>query len=227
MLFALKGKNYYLAPIYPMLLAAGAVAIEAGLAHAPARFRGRWPQVGIVTLILAAGALTAPLVLPLLPPEKYVAYQAWLGVGPPRTQVNHRGPLPQLFGDQFGWEELTLEVARIYAGLSPEERARAAIFANNYGEAGAIDLFGPRYGLPAAISAHQTYFLWGPPGFRGDVLIVLQDSRQGLERVCASVEQAGEHQHPWGMEEENRPIFVCRGLRTPLVELWPRLKNWN
>jgi hypothetical protein len=227
MLFALKAKNYYLAPIYPMLLAAGAVAIEAGLARGPSGLRGRGPKLGIVALILAAGMLTAPLVLPLLPPEKYVAYQAWLGVGPPRTEVAHRGPLPQLFGDQFGWEELTVEVARIYAALSPEERARAAVFANNYGEAGAIDLFGPRYGLPAAISAHQTYFFWGPRGFRGDVVIVLQDNRESLERICVSVEQAGEHYHPWGMEEENGPIFVCRGLRTPLVELWPRLKNWN
>jgi hypothetical protein len=226
LLFALRGKNYYLAPIYPMLLAAGAVAIEAGLARR-ARSGGRWPRVAIVTLLLAGGAVTAPLVLPLLAPEQYVAYQAWLGVGPPKTEVSHSGPLPQLFGDQFGWEELTVEVARIYAALSPEERARAAVFANNYGEAGAIDLFGPRYGLPAAISAHQTYFFWGPRGFRGDVVIVLQDNRQSLERLCASVEQAGEHYDPWGMEEENGPIFVCRGLRTPLDELWPRLKNWN
>jgi hypothetical protein len=226
LLFALKGKNYYLAPIYPMLLAAGAVAIEAGLARR-ARFGGRWARVAVVTLIVAAGAVTAPLVLPLLAPEQYVAYQAWLGVGPPPTEVRHRGPLPQLFGDQFGWEELTVEVARIYAALSPEERARAAVFANNYGEAGAIDLFGPHYGLPAAISAHQTYFFWGPRGFRGDLLIVLQDNRQSLERLCASVEQAGEHYHPWGMDEENGPIFVCRGLRTPLDELWPHLKNWN
>jgi hypothetical protein len=227
MLFALKGKNYYLAPIYPMLLAAGAVAIEDGLARGPRWLRGLWPKVRIVAVILVAGAVTAPLVLPLLPPEKYVAYQTWLGVRPPRTEVHHDGPLPQLFGDQFGWEELTVEVASIYAALSPEERARAGVFANNYGEAGAIDLFGPRYGLPAAISAHQTYFFWGPRGFQGDVLIVLQDNRQSLERLCASVEQAGEHYHPWGMEEENGPIFVCRGLRTPLVELWPRLKNWN
>ncbi len=227
MLLALKGKNYYLAPIYPMLLAAGAVAIEARLARGPARGSGLWPKVGIVTLILAAGVVVAPLVLPLLPPEQYMAYQARLGIGPPPTEVHHRGRLPQLFGDQFGWEELTVEVARIYAALSAEERARTAVFANNYGEAGAIDLFGPRYGLPAALSAHQTYFFWGPRGFRGDVLIVLQGHRQSLEGLCASVEQAAEHYHPWGMEEENGPIFVCRGLGTPLPELWPRLKNWN
>ena len=156
-----------------------------------------------------------------------MAYEKALGFGPPKTEVNHRGPLPQLFGDQFGWEELVAEVARIYRSLTPEDRARTAIFANNYGEAGAVDLFGPKLGLPPAISAHQSYFLWGPRGFRGDVVIVLQDDRESLERICASVEQAGTHFHPWGMAEENNPIFVCRGLKTTLVELWPKLKKWN
>ncbi|HYN43174.1 MAG TPA: hypothetical protein VE129_15465, partial [Thermoanaerobaculia bacterium] len=114
-----------------------------------------------------------------------------------------------------------------WKGLTPEERSRGAIFANNYGEAGAINLFGPALGLPRALSAHQNHFLWGPPAFTGDVLVVLQDDRESLERLCTSVEEAGRHQHPWGMGEENGPIWVCRGLRTPLPELWPRLKKWN
>ena len=119
------------------------------------------------------------------------------------------------------------EVARIYRSLPPEERARTGIFASNYGEAGAINLLGPAHGLPRAISAHQTYYFWGPRGFDGDTLIWLQTDRESLEKVCRSVEQAGEHFHPWGMAEENRPIFLCRGLRVPLPELWPRLKHWN
>jgi hypothetical protein len=227
LLFALKAKNYYLAPIYPMLLAGGAVALEAGLGRWP-RTRGRlWPQAAVVAVMTIAGAVTAPLVLPLLPPERFVAYERALGFGPPKTEVAHRGPLPQIFGDQFGWPELVTEVARIYDALPPEERAKAVIFANNYGEAGAINLFGPKHGLPPAVSAHQTHFLWGPRGQTGEVAIVLQDDRESLERVCTSVEQAGEHFHAWGMAEENSPIFVCRGLDPPLPELWPRLKKWN
>jgi hypothetical protein len=135
--------------------------------------------------------------------------------------------LPQMFGDQFGWPELAAEVARIYQALPPEDRARAAIFTGNYGEAGAVNLFGPRYGLPTAISGHQTYFLWGPRGATGEVIIVLQGTRERLEQRCASVEEAGRHFHAWGMAEENRPIYVCRGLKTPLPGLWPRLKHWN
>lgn len=137
------------------------------------------------------------------------------------------GPLPQIFGDQFGWPELVGEVARIHAALPAEERAVATIFANNYGEAGALNQFGPALGLPTAISGRQTHFLWWPRGSRSDVIIVLQGDREELESLCASVEQAGKHSHPWGMAEENGPIYVCRGLHPPLEELWPRLKHWN
>ncbi|HEU4402079.1 MAG TPA: glycosyltransferase family 39 protein, partial [Candidatus Polarisedimenticolia bacterium] len=176
-LFAMKGKNYYLAPIYPMLFAAGATGLEEGLARWRATAGRAWPKAAIVGLVLVTGGATAPLALPILSPAMYVACEAALGFGPPRTETHHRGPLPQLFGDQFGWEELVAEVARIYDSLPAEERARTAIFANNYGEAGAVNLFGPRLGLPPAICAHQTHFFWGPPDFRGDIVIVLQGDR--------------------------------------------------
>jgi hypothetical protein len=227
LMFALEGKNYYLAPIYPMLLAAGGVGLEAAFQRSRFTRDQGWPKAAVLVLIVVAGAITAPLALPILPPARYVSYEHALGVAPPRTEVGHRGPLPQHFGDQFGWPELVAEVARIYHALPPADRARAGIFANNYGEAGAVNLFGPQYGLPPAVSAHQTHFLWGPRGITGEVLIVLQDDRETLERICASVEDAGVHFHPWGMAEENNPIFICRGLTPPLPEMWPRLKKWN
>jgi hypothetical protein len=186
-----------------------------------------WPRGAIVALVLAAGAATAPLSLPILSPERYIAYEKALGSAPPKTEVAHRGPLPQLFGDQFGWEELVAEVARIYDSLPEEERARTAIYANNYGEAGAINLFGPRLGLPPAISGHQTHFFWGPRGYTGEIVIVLQGDRDELQEQFESVETAGEHHHPWGMEEENNEIYLCRGLKTPLAVLWPSVKHWN
>jgi hypothetical protein len=227
MLFALKAKNYYLAPFYPMLFAAGAVAVSEALGRSHWTTARTWPKAAILAIVLAGGAALAPVVLPILPPERYGDYTAAIGITPPKTEVAQHGALPQHLGDQFGWPEMVAEVARIYRALPPEERAKAAIFANNYGEAGALHMFGPAYGLPNAISAHQNHFYWGPQGATGEVLIVLQDDRASLEAQCASVEQAGEHHHPWGMEEENGPIFVCRGLKTPLPELWPRLKHWN
>jgi len=223
----LKAKNYYLAPIYPMLFASGSVAVEDWLSRIAWSRHRLWPKASIVMFVAVAGATMVPALLPILPPERLVAYQRLLGIAPPRTEVNHSGPLDQRLGDQFGWEELVEEVAMIYDSLPPEERARTGIFASNYGEAGAINMFGPANGLPEAICAHQTYYFWGPRGFDGDNLIWLQWDRESLESICRSVEQVGEHFHPWGMAEENRPIFICRGLLTPLPEIWPKLKHWN
>jgi hypothetical protein len=227
-MMALHGKDYYLAPAYPMLLAAGAVAVEGWLGGtAPSRRGLRWARAAIVAAVTIAGAAFAPIALPLLSPAEMVAYQQRLGIAPEKTEVAHIGPLPQLWGDQFGWPELVADVATVYRSLPAEERARTAIFASNYGEAGALNLFGPAAGLPPPLCAHQTHFFWGSHGFTGDTFIWLQWPRRALERMFTSVEEARFHSHPWGMAEENRPIYVCRGLRIPMKELWPRLKHWN
>ncbi len=226
-MIVLKAKNYYLSPIYPVLFAAGAVAIEEWLAHCAPGVRKAWPRAAVLSYAAVAGLAMVPAVMPILPPGNLVGYQRALGLAPPKTEVDHSGPLPQFLGDQFGWPELVAEVSRIYHALPPDERARTAIFANNYGEAGAINLLGPAHGLPAAISAHQTHYFWGPGDTEADTFIVLQDEREDLEEVFESVEEAGRHFHPWGMAEENRPIHLCRGLRMPLREMWPRLKHWN
>lgn len=223
----LGGKSYYLFPAYPMLFAAGAVAVAQWLERRSVTAGRLWPRTVIATAFVALGAATAPLALPLLSPEGFLAWEKAIGVERHSTEVAHEGPLPQIFGDQFGWEELVAEVARIYQALPTEERATATIFASNYGEAGALNLFGPAYGLPKPICAHQNHFFWGPRDARGDVVIWLQWGRRHLEPMFASVEQAGQHSHPWGMAEENRPIFVCRGLKGTFAGLWPDLKHWN
>ena len=223
----LHGKDYYLAPAYPMLLAGGAVSIELWLDRWRLTSGKKWPRVAVVAVIAAAGMILAPLALPLLPPDKYVAYEHTLRVAPAKTEVNHQGPLPQIWGDQFGWPELVSQVAQIYNSLPPQERSQAAILTGNYGEAGAVDLFGPQYGLPTAISGHQTHYFWGPMAYNGEVIIFLQYSRHFMQDHCTSFAEAATHYHPWGMQEENRPIYVCRGLKPPLPEMWPQLKHWN
>ncbi len=227
MFMAMKAKDYYLAPAYPPLIAAGGVAVAAWLERSRLT-RGRtWPKAVVVAWVVATGAVIAPLALPLLSPAGYVAYERRLGFAPPKTEVAHEGPLPQFLGDQLGWPELVAEVAAVYHSLPPEEQVKTTIFANNYGEAGAINHLGRKLGLPRAISGHQSYWLWGPGDASGDVVIVLQSNREDLEQACASVEEAGRHHHPWGMAEENGPIWVCRGLKMSFPELWPELKHWN
>jgi len=226
-MIVLNAKNYYLAPVYPMLFAAGAVAIENRLARLKFSRNRIWPKPAIISYVGIMAAVAVPAAIPILSPQNLLAYQRFLGISPPKTEVRHEGSLPQVFGDQFGWDQLVEEVAYVYGTLPPEERKETAIFAGNYGEAGAINHLGPAYGLPNAMSAHQTYYFWGPPDFGGDTFIWLQWEREWLEPLFESVEEVGTHFHPWGMAEENRPIFLCRGLKQPLHELWPRLKVWN
>jgi hypothetical protein len=210
-----------------MLIAGGAVALEGALERWRFTEGKAWPKVLLVGGVVLSGLVLAPLVLPLLSPDHYVSYMQKLRLQPSRREVHEHGQLPQPFGDQMGWPELVGEVARIYNGLPPVERTRTAILTGNYGEAGAIDMFGPQYGLPPALSGHQTYYYWGTHGFTGRNLITLQYDFADLSAMCDSVEQVGAHFERWGMEEENQPIYLCQGLKTPLAETWPRHKHWN
>jgi hypothetical protein len=219
----LDGRPYYPAPAYPMLLAAGGVAIERWLG-AP-RWRAALPAYAVVLAI--SGAVLAPLFVPLLPPATLIRYSRVIGMSQPRIENHRLGPLPQLMADRFGWREMAAEVARIHRSLPPADRARAAIFGQNYGQAGAIDLFGPALGLPPALSGHLSYFLWGPHGYTGEVMIVMDDERATLERLFRSVQLAGHVEHPYSMPYQHFDVFVCRGLRMPLAELWPRLKRYS
>ncbi len=227
LMIALEAKNYYLAPIYPMLLAAGAAVVEEWLERRAWTSGRLWPKLAIAVYVVASGAILVPAILPILPPERLIAYEKRLGLVPEKTEVRHEGPLEQRLGDQFGWPELVADVARIYETLPAGERSRTGIFASNYGEAGALHLFGPAYGLPPAICAHQNHFFWGPPAVEPEDLIWLQWDRESIEEHCHSVEEVGRHSHPWGMAEENRPIYLCRGLRAPLSVQWADLKHWN
>ncbi|MDQ6765952.1 MAG: glycosyltransferase family 39 protein, partial [Verrucomicrobiota bacterium] len=164
----MHGKHYYLAPIYPMLFAAGAVGAERLFA---ARFQ--WIKPALVAAMVALAAVISPTLLPLLPPAKLLAYMRAIHFEPPRTETSHTAALPQLFADQFGWEEMVASIARAYANLSPQDQERVGIFCQNYGQAGAVDFFGPKYNLPPAISGHQNYYFWSPRGYTGEILLVL------------------------------------------------------
>lgn len=219
LMYLLGAKNYYLGPIYPMVFAAGGVWWS---------MRPRWAQVTLcAAMILVSAGITA-IVTPLLPVETVLRLQDVSPMKVPKTEVSHVSPLPQHLSDQFGWPEMAEAVARVYNNLPPTDRVRAGILAGNYGEAGAIDFFGPKYGLPKAISGHQNYFLWGPRDYSGDVLVILSVNSRWFERNClGGVEEGARLAHPLAMAEERIGIYVCRGLDPPLPKVWPRLKVWN
>jgi hypothetical protein len=117
--------------------------------------------------------------------------------------------------------------ARVYKSLSPEEQARTAIFANSYGQAGAIDFFGPHLGLPKSICNHQSYWLWGPRDYDGSIVIVLGSDGTGDREHFQSVEAVGRVEHPYSRRDEHFDIFLCRGLTGDLHQFWPRMKNYH
>lgn len=220
----LKAKDYYLAPIYPMLFAAGAVWFE----ELTEKIRLlRFVKYALPVLIFFPTILVAPTLLPILPIDTLVEYQEKIGIKPPKSEVANDSPVQQIFSDQLGWEELTAKVADVYNSLPSEERAKAGIFAGNYGEAGAIDFYGAKYGLPKAISPHQSYFLWGPREYTGEILIILGASKESAEKKCDSVEEKNEVGYKYAQSYEKYKILICRQTKKPLGEIWQSLKFWN
>jgi hypothetical protein len=171
----------------------------------------------------------APLALPVLPVATLAGITGARGgdVGV-KEETRAVGQLPQHFADRFGWENMVATIARAHGGLPPEEQSKSCILTGNYGEAGAIDFFGPRYSLPKAISGHNNYYIWGPGDCSGEVVISVGVPPSALEAVFEDVEQADTVQCEYCMpDEDNLPVYVSRSPKESLQDIWPRLKHFN
>lgn len=225
-MIALHGKIYYLAPAYPMLFAAGAVWIES---HLPPRAEKRlkpWLYKTIVVAPLVAGGLiAAPLAMPILPVNAAVKYCRFWDVKAIHSENIPLGKLPQLFGDMYGWRHQVQAIAKIFDALPAADRAQCAILAKNYGEASAVDYFGPADHLPPAISGHNQYGLWGPRGYTGNVAITIGYTKNELRNFFGEVTLATRISPPYTIpEESNLGIYICRKPKKPLPEMWPYLR---
>jgi hypothetical protein len=215
-------KTYYLAAAYPLLAAPGGCALEKAL-------HGRWRFLGYVyaVVLLTSGIVLSPLAIPLLPAEKYPGYAASLGIAPQAEERSQLGELPQHFADMFGWEELAAKVARAYHNLPPEDQEKCIIFGQNYGEAGAIDVLGRRLGLPGAISGHNSYWMWGPRGHTGEVVIIIGGDREENAEWFETIEQVDVTECRYCMPyERGVPIFVARNIKRSLKANWVSLKHF-
>jgi hypothetical protein len=223
LLESLGAKNYYLGPIYPMMFAAGAVAIE----HWSAR-RGRWAAVTFVGLCSTVTAFTLPIAIPILSPDHYEAYTRITHIEQPKFEHQLQGPLPQIYADMFGWPEMVQTTANFFRTLTPEQQRNTAIWAENYGVGSAFYFFGPQYGLPDPIGAHQSFYFWGPRDYRSPNLIVVgaQDD-DGLRRVCDSVQIVGRSNHPLARPSEHFDIYYCSSLHADLQSNWSMRKHYD
>ena len=219
-----NAKVYYLSAIYPVFLAGGSVAFE----RWSQSLRWRWLKPVYASLLIALAVISLPFALPVLPVEHFVEYEKLLGIVPRAEEHSAVAELPQYYADQFGWEEMVATVADGYKRLTPQEQSECVIYVRNYGEAGAIDFYGKRYGLPKALCAHNNYWFWGPGTRTGSIAIIiggsreLQDNLNDLNRRYTHVELGGTTNDKYAMPHENgRLIFLCKGMNTTFQNLWP------
>ena len=224
-LMALHGKAYYAGPVYPALIGAGGVMLERvqGARLGPVL---RW---GGVVVLLFTMAVLLPIGVPILPPAAMAGYARAIGASSAlRTNTGETERLPQDYADMLGWEEQVRAVARVYRSLPAPDRARTVLVAGNYGEAGALDFFGPRYGLPVVVSPTGSYWFFGPGTKPGEVVVTIGAGREDLAPLFDSVEAAGRVASPWSVaEERDLTIYVARGPHQTLQEVWPSLAGRN
>jgi Dolichyl-phosphate-mannose-protein mannosyltransferase len=219
LIFITHGKNYYMAGAYPTMFALGAAACT-GL---PRLLVAAW-----ALLSAANGALALPLVLPVLPPARLERMLDHMAFRPrPVERAGMGAPLMQMLSDEFGWRDLARTVGAAYAALPQADRAKTAIFASNYGEAAAIDVFGAK--LPPALSGNNQYYLWGPRGYGGSVVLAVNVDPAQWSAICDSLRVVAHFGNsPYAMPYEvGRPIFLCRSMHPPLPQLWPQFKHFG
>jgi hypothetical protein len=220
-----NAKDYYLAPVYPMLFAAGGACWQILLSPR----RTRWMVPTYAALLTVSAILIAPMVLPVLTPQAWLDYTLRMHLRDKagNTENEKASDFPQFYADRFGWQEEVDQVARIYGALPEADRARVGILCSNYGEASAINFLGAGRGLPFAISSHNNYWLWGPHGETGEVMIVINGaSLDEMRKYYRTVEIAGRMQHSYAMPYENRNIYLCRGRKGSIPADWTELKHY-
>jgi Dolichyl-phosphate-mannose-protein mannosyltransferase len=219
---ALDGKSYYPLPVYPILLAAGGVAFEK-FAVVPSR---RWLRVAFPAVLIIAGVATIPFGVPVLPVRTFLRYANMIPIAQyAQTEQDATVALPQLYADMIGWQNTAETISRVYHDLPKSEQPDCAILTGNYGEAGAIDYYGPALGLPKAISGHNSYYYWGPRNYSGGCVIIFGDRAEDLKNLFGDVQQVATISNPLSMPVERQmPVYLCRKPRAPLGELWPHFK---
>lgn len=216
------GKSYYVVPIYPVLLAAGGVALGKYFATAN-RMR---LAVAYAALLVVVGLVTVPFGVPLLPVGQFIAYSNLLPYARHvKTERDAPVELTQLYSDMFGWDNMARQVAHVYRSLPASERQGCAILAGNYGEAGAIDLYGPALGIPKSISGHNSYFYWGPRDYTGECVVVFGERADEFQSFFGESQFVTTITSRYAAAaERDVHVYICRKPREPLAVLWPKFK---
>ncbi len=213
-----NAKPYYLGPSFLVLMAAGAVAWE-GWTQAR---KWAWARWLMVVNLVAGAVIFMPMAIPILSLEDSVTYMQRLGIVPETGEDTPVGEAPQYFSDRFGWKEVAQTVNDVYVGLSPEDRQKCVVVATNYGHAGALEYWGRNFDYPTPVhSFHNNYWLWGPPPGDGEIVIMVDFSRESIETIFGEIVEAAVRVEPRARESEVR-VLVCRGLKRPWADVWAK-----
>ena len=203
------GKPYYLAAYFPALLAAGAQPAVDWIGRLRRRRRA-----GLITAGLVLAVLQLPITLPVLP-----------------VSAVHDTPIVALnydAGETIGWPAFVREIAMAYRSLPAAQRSAATVLASNYGEAGAVDHFGPADGLPTAYSGHMSFWYWGPPPAWATTAIVVGYPRSRLT-FCGSARLAAHLNNHVGVndDEQGAPVWICQHLTRTWPAIWTTQKDFS
>ncbi|HEY0999710.1 MAG TPA: glycosyltransferase family 39 protein [Streptosporangiaceae bacterium] len=213
--FVLGGKAYYPGAAFTLLLAAGCVQLERRLAGRAPRARRIAPAFAAGTAMVAGAVLAAPVALPVLP-----------------AGALHTVPLQKInydLGEEIAWPRLVALVAREYDAVPAALRARTTILAGNYGEAGAIERYGPGDGLPQVYSGANNFWIWGPPPAADSAAIAVNVDPALLHREFAHVRRVATFWNGVGVDddEQGAPVYLATGLRTSWSRAWPAFREYG
>ena len=184
-----------------------------------------WIKYALPVIIILTGVMLIPLALPVLPVEAFINYTQTLGLKPHTTEAHRLESLPQFYADMFGWKNMAAAVSKVYSSLSPDEQKRTIVYAQNYGEAGAIDFFREDLSLPRVVCGHNNYWFWGPGDTTFTTIIVIGGAKEDHLSTCGSVVQAGVIQSEYAIPYENNlPVFICRNIKVPVKVIWQRVR---
>ena len=225
----MRMKYYLLIAMFFPLIASGSVYFE----HLMAKISVKWISAGTSIIysciLILSGIIFIPYDVPVLSPQDFINYSSHITRSNVRIERNELGALPQIFADRLGWEDLAKTVSMVYLGLPPEDRKKCMVFAQNYGEAGAIDLYKSKYSLPGIICGHLSWYFWRPADINPDVImIVIGGKEDDHKRSFGSVEKMSVFPNPYVVPFESKlPIWVCRDLKIPVSEIWGRIKHYD
>lgn len=207
-MWLLNAKAYYVFGIYPVLFAGGAVKIESLLSKRPSFV------YAIAAIVLLPSIYFIPEATPILPIDKYVKYAHI-------KEKNGRVELKGDYADMFGWEEQVQLVDSVYQTLSPKEKSNCVLWAENYGEAGALTILGKKYNLPNTISRHGSFWTWGYGNKDADVWISLGNEKSSVEHVFEEVKLIKIITNKYAIGEENGiPLYICRKPKIDIEKWW-------